>query len=258
VYYDIDYFPDHVDGRDPVSRRVLAWREKFAARHADGVISVSKPLAELRKSQGARKVITIPNGVVLDRFVEARVKEPHPPTLLYVGLLSEAWGVDLALQALPLIRQQVPDVRFHIVGGGPYAGELKRLTSELGLEDVVTFFGSKPYGEVARYMRQADVGLAIYKPRKFVRFASPMKIKDYLAAGLPVITTPIGESEEIIKESGAGELVSCSPPEIAAAAVKILTDRQLAEAYTAAALCYAPRLDWNVVLEPALDFINDL
>lgn len=258
VYYDIDFFPDHVDARDPLSRKLLSWRENVAVNQADGVISVSKPLELLRKSQGARNVITIPNGVVLEYFSEARQKEPHPPTLLYIGLLSEAWGIDLVLEALPAIRQDVPDVRFMIVGAGDYAEELSRITLKLGLQDLVVFYGRQPYRELAKYTRQADVGIAIYKTRKFVEYASPMKIKDYLAAGLPVITSRIGEAEEIIRDSGAGEVVECSPAAIATASVRILTNPQLADDYTQAAIRYAPNLDWNKVLEPALDFIVSL
>jgi glycosyltransferase involved in cell wall biosynthesis len=258
VYYDIDYFPDHVDARDPLSKKVLAWRERFAVNHADGVISVSKPLAQLRKSQGAKQVITIPNGVVTDHFVEARQKEPHPPTLIYVGLLSEAWGIDLVLEALPLIKQDVPEIRFIVVGSGGYSDELERMTSQLGLQNNVIFYGKQPYNELGKYMRKADVGTAVYKSRKFVGYASPMKIKDYMAAGLPVITSRIGEAEEIIRDSRAGELVDGTPTSIASAALRILTNKQLADEYTQAAIRYAPQLDWNAVLEPALDFIISL
>ncbi len=258
VYYDIDYFPDHVDARDPLSKKVLIWREHHAVNHADGVISVSKPLAQLRKSQGAKKVITVPNGVVMDHFVAARQKEPHPPTLLYIGLLSEAWGVDLVLEALPIIMLDIPDIRFLVVGSGAYSDELERMTTQLGLRDKVTFYGKQPYNELGKYMCKADVGTAVYKSRKFVEYASPMKIKDYLAAGLPVITSKIGEAEEIIIDSGAGELVDCSPASIASAALRILTNKDIADGYTQAAIRYAPQLDWSAVLEPALDFIVSL
>jgi hypothetical protein len=87
VYYDIDFFPDHVDARSPLCSKVLAWRENYAVRHADGVISVSKPLTELRKRQGAKKALTVPNGVVLERFIGAREKEPHPPTQKKLGVI---------------------------------------------------------------------------------------------------------------------------------------------------------------------------
>lgn len=255
VYYDVDYFPDHVDSHHALCRMALSWREQIAVRNADGVISVSKPLAQLRKSQGAKKVITVPNGVDLDRFITARDKEPHPPTLIYVGLLSEAWGVDLVLQALPRIKEQVPDVRFIIVGSGDYSNELERMTSQLGLDDRVMFMGRQPYNELAQYMRQADVAVATYKPRRFVEYASSMKIKDYLAAGLPVITTTSGDAERIIADSGAGVVIDHSPEAIAASAVKILANRQLTDDCAQAAIRYAPRLDWKVVLKPALDFV---
>jgi len=254
-YDDCDFFPDHLDARDPLSSMVLSWKERLAVTKADGVISVTEPLARLRKSQGARNIIVVPNGVVLDHFLEVRQKEPHRPTLVYIGLLSEAWGVDLILKALPLIRREIPDVRFIIVGSGEYRCELESLSTRLGLQEVVTFFGKQPYSELSKYTRQADVGVATYKARRFIEYASPLKIREYMAAGLPVIASKIGEAEKIIKSSGAGELVDNSPTSIASAAIKILSDQKLCEEYSENAIRYAANLDWGTVLEPTLGFI---
>ena len=76
-----------------------------------------------------------------------------------------------------------------------------------------------------------------------------------ISAGLPVITTRIGEAEEIINDSRAGTIVESCPRSIAGAATEILINRQRAEDYAQAAIRYAPRLDWSAVLEPALDFV---
>jgi glycosyltransferase involved in cell wall biosynthesis len=75
-----------------------------------------------------------------------------------------------------------------------------------------------------------------------------------MAAGLPVITSRIGQAEEIVKASGAGQLVDGSPTSIASAAVKILSDQELCEEYSTNAVRYAASLDWGTVLRPVLDF----
>lgn len=256
VYDDCDYFPAHLDAAGRLSAAALTWKERCAATQADGVISVSTPLAALRRQQGVKNVIVVPNGVVLENLVEARRKEPHPPTLLYIGMLSEAWGVDLMLEALPLVRQAIPDVRFVIVGDGDFREALEAQARALGLDNAVSFCGRQPHDQLVTYIRQADVGVALYKPREFIHYASPMKIREYMAAGLPVITTRIGQGEEVIRESSAGELVERTPDAIAAAAIKLLRDADLRQRYAENAVHYTQNADWNSVLEPVLDFIN--
>ncbi|HML20747.1 MAG TPA: glycosyltransferase family 4 protein [Aggregatilinea sp.] len=256
VYDDCDYFPAHLDAAGKLSAAALTWKERRAATQADGVISVSTPLAALRREQGVKNVIVIPNGVVLDNLTGARQKEPHPPTLLYIGMLSEAWGVDLMLDALPLVREAIPDVHFVIVGDGDYREALEEKARALGLENSVSFCGRKPHSELISYIRQADVGVALYKQREFIHYASPMKVREYMAAGLPVLTTRIGQAEEVIEESNAGELVERTPEAIAAAAIKLLKDDDLRAQYAENAVRYTENADWNSVLEPVLDFIN--
>ncbi|WP_119069582.1 glycosyltransferase family 4 protein [Aggregatilinea lenta] len=256
VYDDCDYFPAHLDAAGRLSAAALTWKERRAATQADGVISVSTPLAALRREQGVKKVIVVPNGVVLDNLTGAREKEPHPPTLLYVGMLSEAWGVDLMLEALPLVREAIPDVRFVVVGDGDFREALEAQTRALGLDNAVSFCGRQPHDQLVTYIRQADVGVALYKQREFIHYASPMKIREYMAAGLPVITTRIGQAEEVIEESDAGILVERTPDSIAQAAIALLNDADLRQRYANNAVQYTEDADWNSVLEPVLEFIN--
>ena len=98
VYDDHDYFPSKEQG---LSRLLIRKRECFCVRQADGVISANTLLAHLRRQQGARDVLVVPNGVDLSLFALARQKTPHPPTLVYMGALSPIWGVDLAIKAMP-------------------------------------------------------------------------------------------------------------------------------------------------------------
>jgi glycosyltransferase involved in cell wall biosynthesis len=254
-YDDCDFFPDGPDVHGPLARWIMGWKERLAVRHSGGVTSVSHPLAALRKQQGAARVMVVPNGVDLARFRNGRAAEAHAPTLIYTGLLAAGWGVDLVIQAIPAIQVQVPDVRFVVVGSGPQANFLADLTRTLALEDVVSFVGKCPYDQLPPLLKQADLGVAIFHDRPFNRYGCHLKIRDYLAAGLPVIASRIGEAEQIIESSDVGELVDNTPESIAQAAVKILCDSALREQYTQQALRQAVQLDWRVVLEPLPDFL---
>lgn len=254
-YDDCDFFPDHLDAKDLLSRMILSWKERLAVTKADGVISVSENLAHLRRSQGAKKVIVVTNGVVLEHFLQARQKEKHPPTLVYMGLLSDAWGVDLVLEALPLIKNEISDIRFLIIGYGDKMQKFMELAVKLGVKNDTIFLGKQPHNKLSEYLKQADVAVAIYKDRKFVEYASPLKIREYMAAGLPVIVSKIGEGEQIVEASGAGELVDNSPESIASAAIKILTDQNLRKKFSENSVRYAANFEWNIILEKVFRFI---
>lgn len=256
-YDDCDFFPDGPDAKGPASTLALVWKEHLAVTKADGVISVSRALAHLREGQGARRVIFVPNGVDLGNFPKVSKKEPHPPTLIYVGLLAEGWHVDLVVKALPNIRAEIPDIRLVIVGSGEHMVQLTNLAAAMGLSEIVEFSGKQPNSELWNYFRRADVGVAIFQSRRFNEYACHLKIREYMAAGLPVISSKIGEAQEIITISQAGALVDNSPESIASAAIRLLTDQARYKECSAKARQYAADLDWETVLAPIYDLTTN-
>jgi glycosyltransferase involved in cell wall biosynthesis len=254
-YDDCDLFAEHLDARGVLAGSVLGWKERLAVNGAEGVISVGQALAHLRKKQGAKTVIVAPNGVELKRFIPGREKRPHPPTLIYIGLLSEAWGVDRVLRAMPEIRDSIPDIKFLIIGSGDYQKQLGALTVELGIANSVQFLGRKSHAELASYLSIADIGVATYKRWKFVEYASSLKVREYLAAGLAVIASSIGEMRDIVLDSGAGQVVEDGSGSIATAVIEILCNRQLLDRYSRNAINYSAQLSWQITLDPVLKLI---
>ncbi len=111
---------------------------------------------------------------------------PHP-RLGYCGVIDERMDFDL-LRALALDR---PD--WHIVMLGPVA---KVQESELLRLPNVHYLGGKDYRELPSYMAGWDVGLLPFALNDSTRFISPTKTPEYLAAGLPVVSTPITDVVE--------------------------------------------------------------
>ena len=226
-YDDCDFFPGHLDAKGLLASAVLAHKEKLAVRRADCVFSVTTSLAELRRRQGAAHVEVVPNGADLDIFQNQYYRHSKLPTLLYFGQLADAWGVDLALQALPLIAQEIPDIRLKIIGSGNYEDCLRQLAGELGVLARVEFLGRQRHEDLPQFISEADVGLATYKPRNFIHYASSLKVREYTAAGLPVIASRVGEATSLLEQSESGVLVEPTPAAIATAAVRMLQDQAL-------------------------------
>jgi glycosyltransferase involved in cell wall biosynthesis len=258
IYDDWDYFPGHRPG-DLFWRYIMRHREHICVRSADGVVSVSRGLQELRRVQGAKQTAFVPNGVDYAIFGKAHQKTPHPPTLLYMGTLSKAWGADLPVQALPIIKRCIPAIRYILLGRGPDEAKLRAMVKTLGLEDCVVFYGWQEYQHLPSFMAQADIGVATYRDYDFVRYAHPLKIIEYMAGGLPVIGTQVGgEVQTVIEEAAAGETIEFSREAFASAALDLLSNRSKYELYSANAVTFARDYDWEQLLDRELAFIQRL
>lgn len=260
LYHDIDYYP-YVPYVRPYQKRIVAWREELAVRACDAVISVSRPLVDLRKTQGAREVLYLPNGVDFAFFSQANDQrdqqhDHHPPTLLYMGTLDHKWGVDLPIRAMPLIRQNLPAARLIIAGKGRDEDNLKALAQTLGVAEAVEFLGFVPYNDLPALMARADIGMATSREDIFRQYASPLKLAEYMAGGLPVICSGGGEAELMITESGAGINVAFTPEDCADAVRRILTTPGDLSTRREAAIRYAQTRTWQHLTAQLADFLT--
>jgi len=138
-----------------------------------------------------------------------------------VGRLVELKRVDLIIRALPLVRASLPDAQLEVVGDGPARPSLQALAQELGLGDAVRFTGAVE--DATSYIaHHACLVLASTFE------GLPNAVLEALAAGIPVVATPVGDVASIVSEGSTGVLVhDPSPPAFAGAIVRALTDTSL-------------------------------
>jgi glycosyltransferase involved in cell wall biosynthesis len=168
--------------------RIRRAQERLA-RGADVVVCVSPPLVDAWKGRGYRAVL-VPNGCDAAALASARALPDPPdvrlrrPIVGYVGQLSSR--IDLGL--LEAVAGQGHSVL--LVGRLRHDLRVGRLDTLLGFEHV-QWVDQRPAGEVASYLGVMDVGVVPYAPTGFNRASFPLKILEYLAAGLPVVSTPL-------------------------------------------------------------------
>jgi glycosyltransferase involved in cell wall biosynthesis len=220
---------------------------------ATSVIGVSPAVSEWARSQGAAHVTTIGNGVDTRRVVPAdrpvHDGRPHPDrpfTLGFVGTLKGWHGVETLLAALALVG---PGHRLLVVGDGPRATGLRATADRLGVSDRVEWTGAVPAAAVPALLQRMDVACAPY-PALDGFYFSPLKVTEYLAAGLPVVASDVGGLRDLL---GGDALVAPGDPAALAAAVADLRDdvarrRALRAANRRAALA----LDWDHVVTASL------
>lgn len=131
--------------------------------------------------------------------------DPDRTVLTYIGALDRAHDLAPVIEAL--VRVGDPSIELHIVGDGERRAELERRASGAS---GITFHGRVPHGEVPVYIACADLCLAPYDPRFFPRGRvgySTLKVREYLAAGRPVATSPTGVLPGLIRPRVTGFLL---------------------------------------------------
>ena len=193
VYHCVDDIAAH--GRiDTASFR--AAEERFAAR-ADLVLA-SAPALAARLRMLSHNVLDAPN--VADTELFSRALLPSPPArldpqmaalpsprIVFTGAIVT---LKLDLELLVELARRRPTWSFALVGPiGP--GEPNADVSSLTAEPNIHLLGPRSYSELPDVLRAADAGLIPYARNALTDSIFPMKVYEYLAAGLPVIATPL-------------------------------------------------------------------
>ena len=172
------------------------------------------------------RVCTVPDAGRSPAPLEAAAprEEARRARLIYVGQLYPWKGVDQTLRALA----GVPEVELTIVGGlpdDPQRQRLERLAEQLGVMDRLRFAGPRTYQEVPALLAEADVALLPLADGVVARcFTSPLKLFDYLAAGLPIVAVDVPAIREVLRHEQNGLLVKIDDPDAMALAIRRLLD----------------------------------
>ncbi|MEO0293049.1 MAG: glycosyltransferase family 4 protein [candidate division WOR-3 bacterium] len=178
-----------------------------------------------------RKIALIGNGTDINHFKPINKKEAKKtlgldPHFLYVGFIGNfvIWqGLEYLLQTIPKILETNKNVRFILVGDGILMPKIRKEVSRFK-EEQVALTGNVPYQKANLYINAFDIGIAPFiKERNENIGLSPLKIRDYAACGVPIITTKI-RGLEIVKEKKIGILVPPNDAEALFKAIKKLVN----------------------------------
>lgn len=172
------------------------------------ILTVSEQVANYVESfpQARGKVKVLPNGVNTERFSSSltmRSKDTNGFVFGFVGTLKPWHGVDRLINAFAAIHQNIPHTRLLIVGDGPMREALEGQVASLNLSPSVTFTGLVTPSKMVEMYQRMDVGVAPY-PNDIDCYFSPLKVYEYMAAGLPVIGSDVGQIRNIITNHKTG------------------------------------------------------
>ncbi|MGE5698790.1 MAG: glycosyltransferase family 4 protein [Deltaproteobacteria bacterium] len=183
-----------------------------AFHSAAAIVAVSQGVADyLDRFPGARgRVHVIPNGVDPGRFPEnlppALPRARGTFTTGFVGTLKAWHGLSHLVEAFDTLHREEPGSRLLVVGTGPERDRLAEDLTRRGLAPAATLTGAVRPEEIPGLLASMDAAVAPY-PRREDFYFSPLKVFEYMAAGLPVAASRIGQIERLIRDGEDGILL---------------------------------------------------
>jgi glycosyltransferase involved in cell wall biosynthesis len=234
--------------------------------NVDGLLTVSDTLADYFRANGypAEKIVPIYYGYDSRLFpfrASSRWQGLRAPVVVMHGSLDHHHLRDIALRAMERVVRELPETIFRFVGQKTDALEtfIKRASDKVPTANIQNT-GFVPYTEVAKHLYSADVGIVPYEQSTGTHCAFVAKIVEYLAVGLPVVSTSMNSAsryfgnEPTVKFAGFDgarfgeeilQTLKSPPPNFAGAAL-------------AASERVKRELDWRVISRKACDVVEKI
>jgi glycosyltransferase involved in cell wall biosynthesis len=182
-------------GEKHVIIRVIKLLERMSIRFTHHVITVTDPWKDrlVGRSVSSSKctvVLNVPDERIF-KFNPSQIerKDDTAINLFYHGSMEEHFGVDTMLEAMPLIRKQVPNAMLNIYCGkrGRMLDNFLVLVNKLGIDNCVIFNNYVPFNKLPGVLSSADIGLVPTKGGVFSNEAVSMKSLEYMFLGIPIV-----------------------------------------------------------------------
>lgn len=213
--------------------RLVALAEQASIRFAHVTITCTEQMREAFASRGADpdRIGVVHNAAEEDvwdpRRHPPRSREPGRFTLICHGSIEPRYGLDTAIDAVALLRDEIPELELRIYGQGSQVEELTRRVAELGLEDRVAFSGFVPLDELVAAVADADAGVVAMKSDEFRDLVHCNKMYDLVAMSRPVITSRTRAVEAYFSDEAFLYFTSDDPADLARAVRRLYSDPEL-------------------------------
>lgn len=269
-----DIWPESIKAvgalNDSFAIRMLERLELFLYRKATRIVGVTHAFKEVltRRGVSPEKIEVVTNGVDLSNFApQAKNRELECKLGLencfvagYIGTHGMAHGLETLLEAARVL-QDTPgaqDVRLLFLGDGARKADLVEQAREIGLRNVL-FLDSVPKAEVPAYWSLLDVSVIHLRKTELFGSVIPSKLFECMGMGIPVLHGVAGESAQIVKDEGVGEVFeSDNAPELVQAILRLRADPDRFDAYRRNGLNAAKRYDRKNLAVKMMNILREL
>lgn len=266
----MDAWPDNflmLAPKLPVARALLrlalsSWlkRSRRACQGSDGVSSQSEAFADWARQRGAPDdphVCYLGAEQSVKDGAAAPSPNPSPLRLLYLGAMGRLYDLETCLQAMEILVKRGIDVRLDLAGQGEKKPALIAQSAELQRIGRVTFHGYLQGEALSSLLQTSHVGLIPMHPESLV--AAPYKAGEYLAAGLPIVSSLPGELQQLLEQGQCGAPYAYGNPASLADAIQHYMDRdRLTIERRNALLLFTQKFDRSVTYEQWADWVESM
>lgn len=194
--------------------RLIERAERRFIRDSDALVVLTRVLAGDVAPSAPRAPVVIPTCVDLDLFPSPDPHSPAgPPTMVYCGSLGARYPLHLLVRCFVEGIGLVPGLRLLVITHSDPAA-LRAYLQEAHVEPSSFDFLQAEHQEIPRYLAKACFGVLLLQGRRSLRGACPTKVGEYLAAGLPVLSSPgIGDCLEQLEGNRVGVVLRDHSPE---------------------------------------------
>ena len=222
----VDLFEEKWPGKkNKALKFLMAKAEKYSCKLADKLITVTNTCKERLVERGnppdkITLILNTANEGLFEFNSERRFREiTNGVKLIYHGTIAERFGLHNVISAMPILLKDVPDSILNIYGRyeGSYLIKLKNLVSDLNLSENVNLNGRINREQLPDLINNHDIGIVPYLQTDYMNLSLPTKAFEYIAAGLPLVSTKLKDLYETFDDNCIKYIDESDPKQIAGA-----------------------------------------
>ena len=220
-------FPKPLQG---VVRRLLRNAMRVLSSRTDEVIHVSQERQDIYNYLHKRGLV-IGSYPELKLFPSPTEKSADVHTglvqVIHAGALRPTYASQQLLDAMRIVADAAPQVRFVVLGGVAGKLENEKLIGSLTEKGVLEFIEQVPFSDVIRWLYSSDIGINLVLPIDTAhRLAAPQKLYEYFAASLPVVVADVPTLRRTVTQHRCGVVVDPLSPQSIADGIIALAQNQ--------------------------------
>lgn len=217
-----------------IKKPIILLRFKLITKFSNLILPISHSMGIFLQKIlkiSKKKIYPFPDGVNLEKFGNNNEKinnhelNKEKYSIIYIGTLDSDRELDFLIKVMRLVCDKVKDANLLFVGDGSDKQKLLNLVKEYNLIHNIEFTGHVDYSCIPKLLKKSLIGISPYPLKFYYRFVSPLKLFEYMGAGLVIVANKeVYEQKNVLQKTKGGILVSYSTKEFANEIIKLLNN----------------------------------
>jgi len=225
--------------------------------NASKILVSNKPTKEIMKSYykiDDEKISIVPNGVDLTYF---KSKKKDPKKIVFSGVMYHHRGLDVLLDAAPIVIKKIPQTKIVLLGDGPEMEKLKNLAHQNNSDSNIEFKGWIDRNDIPNHLSDASIGIGPLKQTTVTENALPIKVLEYMASSLPIIAKSGTLPDDVLKNNENGYFVE-NYSELSEKIIKLLQNPELVDKMGKNSLNMVQKFSWDKIGKSIIDIFEQI